>query len=101
MHDYHARRYREAMGSAPIRDQVAEHLITPKNSALVLIDYQDSQFATVSVEAHRAGLERIVQAGGQPISWVSLGCELQRDWNRQATVPAIVQIVLTERLTKE
>ena len=25
-----------------------------------------------SLEAHRAGLERVLQAGGQPISWVSL-----------------------------
>ena len=32
-----------------------------------------------SPEAHRAGLERIVQAGAQPIGWVSLACELQRD----------------------
>jgi nicotinamidase-related amidase len=57
--------------------------------------------AGTSIEAHRAGLERVVQAGGQPISWVSFACELQRDWNRVATVPAVVQIVLTERLTKE
>jgi nicotinamidase-related amidase len=204
------------MANAPLRDQAADHLLTPKNAALVVIDYQPSQFATVrsigtdlllknivstvktvktfglpiihstvnvasgqvgptvpelaallsdyppidrttvnswedpdfvaavratgrrklifcalwtevcmafpaldamregyeiypvvdaiggtSVEAHRAGLERVVQAGGQPISWVSLACELQRDWARQATVPAIVEIVLTERLTKE
>jgi nicotinamidase-related amidase len=53
-----------------------------------------------SVEAHRAGLERIVQAGAQPISWVSLACELQRDWARQKTVPAVVDIVLTSRLLK-
>jgi nicotinamidase-related amidase len=52
-------------------------------------------------EAHRAGLERVVQAGGQPITWVSLACELQRDWGRRGTVPAIVEIVLTERLLKE
>jgi len=51
-----------------------------------------------SLEAHRAGLERVVQAGAQPISWVSLACELQRDWARVATVPEIVEIVLTERL---
>jgi nicotinamidase-related amidase len=204
------------MASAPIRDQIADHLITPKNSALVVIDYQPSQFSDIrsmapdlllknivstvktaktfglpivhstvnvasgqvgttvpeltallgdyppidrttinswedvdfvaavratgrrklifcalwtevcmafpaldalregfevypvvdaiggtSIEAHRAGLERVVQAGGQPISWVSLACELQRDWARQATVPAIVQIVIAERLTKE
>ena len=57
--------------------------------------------AGTSPEAHRAGLERVTQAGGQPISWVSLACELQRDWGRQETVPAIVEIVLTDRLLKE
>jgi nicotinamidase-related amidase len=51
-----------------------------------------------SLEAHRGGLERIVQAGAQPISWVSLACELQRDWGRLATVPEVVDIVLTSRL---
>jgi nicotinamidase-related amidase len=204
------------MASAPIRDQVGDHLITPKNAALVVIDYQPSQFGTVrsmdpdlllknivatvntanafglpivhstvnvasgqqqptvpelaelledrppidrttvnswedvdfvaavratgrrklifcalwtevcmafaaldalregyevypvvdaiggtSVEAHHAGIERVVQAGGVPIGWVSLACELQRDWNRLETVPQIVEIVLTERLLKE
>jgi nicotinamidase-related amidase len=203
------------MTSAPVRDQLGDHLITPQNSALVLIDYQPSQFATVrsmdqdllrqnivsvvktarafelpvvhstvnvasgqqqptvpelaellddappidrtsvnswedadfvdavhatgrrklifcalwtevcmaftaldalregydvypvvdaiggtSVEAHRAGIDRVVQAGGVPIGWVSLACELQRDWNRVETVPQIVEIVLTERLLK-
>jgi len=54
-----------------------------------------------SLEAHRAGLERVVQAGGTPISWVSLASELQRDWARLETVPQVVEIVLTERLLKE
>jgi nicotinamidase-related amidase len=54
-----------------------------------------------SPEAHRAGLDRVMQAGGQPISWVSLAVELQRDWARQDTVAAIVEIVLTDRLSKE
>jgi nicotinamidase-related amidase len=204
------------MTSQAIRDPLADHLITPQNSALVLIDYQPSQFATVrsmdpdllrkniistvrtatafavpivhstvnvasgqqqptvpelaellkdtppldrttvnswedtefvhavratgrrklifcalwtevcmaftaldalregyevypvvdaiggtSPEAHRAGPERCVQAGAQPISWVSLACELQRDWARLGTVPAIVEIVLTDRLLQE
>jgi nicotinamidase-related amidase len=56
--------------------------------------------AGTSPEAHRAGLERIVQAGAQPISWVSLACELQRDWARVETVPDVVDIVLTTRLLK-
>jgi nicotinamidase-related amidase len=204
------------MTSAPVRDQLSDHLLTPQNSALVLIDYQPSQLAAVrsmdrdlllknavstvrtvkvfgmpvvhstvnvssgrgkptlpelgdllsdnkpidrttvnswediefveavhatgrrklifmalwtevclaftaldvlregyevypvadaiggtSLEAHRAGLDRVVQAGAQPISWVSLACELQRDWSRLDTVPEIIEIVLTDRLLKE
>jgi len=54
-----------------------------------------------SPEAHRAGLDRVIQAGGQPVSWVSLAGELQRDWGRQDTVSAVVEIVLTDRLLKE
>ena len=54
-----------------------------------------------SPEAHRAGLERVTRAGGQGISWVSLACELQRDWARQDTVSDVVEIVLTDRLRKE
>jgi nicotinamidase-related amidase len=54
-----------------------------------------------SLEAHRAGLERVVEAGAQPIGWVSLACELQRDWARVETVPAIVEIALTDRLLQE
>jgi nicotinamidase-related amidase len=56
--------------------------------------------AGTSAEAHRAGLERVVQAGAQPISWVSLACELQRDWARTDTVAQVVDIVLTSRLLK-
>src|SRR3954463_1522583 len=51
-----------------------------------------------SPEAHRAGLERIVQAGARPISWVGLAGELQRDWARADTVGDLVDIVLTTRL---
>ena len=203
------------MTSAPVRDPIADHLITPQNSALVLIDYQPSQLAGVrsmdrdllvenavstvkiikafevpvvhstvnvasgrgqptlpeladlltddkpldrttinswedtefvqavratgrrklilcalwtemcmafaaldalregyevypvvdaiggtSPEAHRAGLDRVMQAGGQPISWVSLAGELLRDWARPQAA-AIAEIVVTDRLSKE
>ena len=204
------------MSSAPIRDQISDHLITPQNAALLVIDYQPSQFSAVrsmdpdlllknivstaktakafdlpivhstinvatgrgkptvpelaevlkddppidrtimnswedldflaavratgrrkliicalwteicmafpaldalregyevypvvdaiagtSVEAHQAALERVVQAGGQPVGWVALACELQRDWAREETVSDVIQIVLTERLLAE
>jgi nicotinamidase-related amidase len=53
----------------------------------------DDAVAGTSAESHRAGLERIVKAGAQPISWVSLACELQRDWGRSATIGPIAEIV--------
>ena len=53
-----------------------------------------------SAEAHRTGLERVVQAGGQPVTWVALAVELQRDWAREETVADVIQIVLTDRLLK-
>lgn len=46
-----------------------------------------------SVEAHQAGLERIMQAGAVPVSWVQFACELQRDWLREQTVPGFAEIV--------
>ncbi len=51
-----------------------------------------------SEEAHRAGLERVIQAGGRPVGWVALAVELQRDWAREETVDDVIEIVLTERL---
>jgi nicotinamidase-related amidase len=53
-----------------------------------------------SPEAHRAGLDRVIQAGGQPISWVLLAGELLRDWARPQA-PATAEIVVTDRLSKE
>jgi nicotinamidase-related amidase len=46
-----------------------------------------------SVEAHRAGLERLVQAGAQPTSVVQLMCELQRDWARTETARTVTEIL--------
>jgi len=54
-----------------------------------------------SEEAHRTGIERVVQAGAQPVTWVALAVELQRDWGREETVADVIEIVLTDRLLKE
>jgi nicotinamidase-related amidase len=45
-----------------------------------------------SVEAHRAGLDRVVRAGAQPTSVVQLLCELQRDWARKDTSDGFAEI---------
>jgi nicotinamidase-related amidase len=46
-----------------------------------------------SSEAHELGVQRLVQAGCKPVSWVQLICELQRDWNREKTVPGFANIL--------
>ena len=46
-----------------------------------------------SVEAHRAALERMIQAGARPTSWVQILCELQRDWSRKETAGPFAEIL--------
>jgi nicotinamidase-related amidase len=46
-----------------------------------------------SLEAHNAALDRLLQAGARPTGWVQLICELQRDWNREITVPGFADIL--------
>jgi nicotinamidase-related amidase len=48
-----------------------------------------------SVEAHRAALKRVTQAGAQPVSWVQLLCELQRDWARTETAAPFAKLVFS------
>jgi len=48
----------------------------------------------VSVEAHEMAIQRMVQAGAMPITWTVFGSELQRDWARTATVPALAQMLV-------
>ena len=48
----------------------------------------------VSVEAHEMAIQRMVQAGAVPITWTVLASELQRDWARTSTVPALTQMLV-------
>jgi len=47
----------------------------------------------VSVEAHEMAIQRMVMAGCMPITWTVFASELQRDWARTATVPALAQML--------
>src|SRR5271170_3059176 len=64
-----------------------------------LADGYDVFFVTdasggVSREAHDMGVLRMVQAGAVPITWIAVMSEWQRDWAREATVPAIAEITV-------
>jgi len=48
----------------------------------------------VSVEAHDRAIQRLVQAGAVPLTWMGVMSEWQRDWAREATVGAVAEISL-------
>src|SRR5579862_9341203 len=61
------------MTSAPVRDPLADHLITPQNAALLLIDYQPAQVASVRSMDHELLVKnavstvRTIKAFGVPV----------------------------------
>jgi len=47
----------------------------------------------VSVEAHDRAVQRMVQAGAVPLTWIGFASELQRDWAREKTIAGIGDIM--------
>jgi hypothetical protein len=79
-----------------IRDPLADHLVTPPQRGA-----DRHRPSPGRLLRRRAGLEHVTLAGGRPVRWVALGCDLQRDWAHLETVEAVVQILLTDRPLKE
>jgi len=48
----------------------------------------------VSHEAHQNGIQRMVQAGAVPLTWMVFLSELQRDWARAETAAKLSEIIL-------
>jgi nicotinamidase-related amidase len=48
----------------------------------------------VSLEAHEMAIQRMIQAGAIPITWMVLASELQRDWARTETAGAVAQMLI-------
>jgi nicotinamidase-related amidase len=64
-----------------------------------LADGYDVFFVTdasgaVSREAHDMAVLRMVQAGAVPITFIAVLSEWQRDWAREATIPAVAEITI-------
>src|SRR2546427_2857821 len=51
---------RNTMTSQPIRNQVEDHLLTPKNSTLIIIDYQPPQVSSIVSMDHLTLVSNIV-----------------------------------------
>lgn len=45
-----------------------------------------------SLEAHNTAIQRMIQVGVIPVTWIQVMCELQRDWARQDTYTAVMNI---------
>lgn len=49
---------------------------------------------SVSLEAHNMAIQRMIQAGGVPLTWGVLAGEWQRDWAREETAEKLTQIMI-------
>jgi nicotinamidase-related amidase len=63
-----------------------------------LADGYDVFFVTdasggVSREAHDMAVQRMVQAGATPVTWLGVLSEWQRDWARESTISAVVDVM--------
>ncbi|MER7577851.1 hydrolase [Streptomyces sp. NPDC126514] len=47
----------------------------------------------VSPQAHEHAVQRMVQAGATPVTWIQVLLELQRDWARTDTYAATTQVI--------
>ena len=47
----------------------------------------------VNQMAHDMAMQRVIQAGGVPVTWLQVLLEFQRDWARRDTYDAVMDIV--------
>src|ERR1700719_470240 len=84
------------MTSQAIRDPLADHLITRQNAAVILIDYQPSQFSTVRsmdealLRKNIVSTVRTVKAFGVPIVHSTVNVS---SGQQQPTVPELAELL--------
>src|SRR4051812_47954183 len=87
------------MTSEPIRDPVADHLITPQNSLLVFIDYQPEQLAAVGsmdhdlLVANAVSTVRAVKAFDVPVVHSTVNVS---SGQTQPTLPELAELVMDD-----
>lgn len=48
----------------------------------------------ISETTHRSAMQRMIQAGVVPVTWMQVLLEFQRDWARRETYDAVIELVL-------
>jgi nicotinamidase-related amidase len=84
------------MSSEPLRDQIADHLLTPKNSALIMIDYQPTQVNSIhsmdrqQLVQNSIRIARIASTYGLPIVLSTVNVKSGRN---QPTIPELIEVL--------
>ena len=84
------------MTSVPIRDPLADHLITPQNAALIVVNYQRNQFRSVRSMDSDLLVENVVSTAnlakrfGLPIVHSTVGVAAGQD---QSTLPKLADLL--------
>lgn len=65
--------------------------ISALNEGYEIYAVTDASGATTA-EAHNMAIQRMIQAGVAPITWLQFLCELQRDWAHQETYQAVMDL---------
>src|SRR5260370_41962243 len=92
------------MTGVPIRDPLADRLITPQNAALIVIDYQQNQFRSVRSMDSDLLLENVVSTAklaklfGLPIVHSTVGVAAGQD---QSTLPEFADLLEATRRSTE
>jgi nicotinamidase-related amidase len=84
------------MTSFPIRDQINDFLLTPKNAAMIFIDYQPDQFATVASMDRQLLADNVVRVAklgkvfGLPIVLSTVNVKAN---NLKPTIPPLREVL--------
>src|SRR5437016_3704953 len=88
------------MTSEPIRDPLSDHLLTPQNCALVVIDYQPFQIEVVGSMDRELLVQNIVSVARMamtydlPIVLSTVGVAAS---GREATIPELKEVLVGSR----
>jgi nicotinamidase-related amidase len=86
--------------SFPIRDQINDHLLTPKNAAMIFIDYQPSQISTVASMDRQLMVDNVVRVAkmgkvfGLPIILSTVNVKLN---NLKPTIPPLKEVLSEQK----
>jgi nicotinamidase-related amidase len=87
------------MTSFPIRDQVNDHLLTPKNAAMVFIDYQPAQISAVSSMDLQLLVDNVVRVAkiGKAFDLPIVLSTVNVKGGQKPTVPPLKEVLSREK----